>query len=264
MNIKMRKLFRSVQVYFPFLQDYKFMFQRKLRKVLNKTHEEDFEILPSLAIKKKLFVDIGANRGEAIQSMLMRSPGASIVAFEPNRYLCEKLRSQYGLDRNINIINCGLGNADAVFDLYTPFYNNYMFDGLSSFKEENARDWLVNRLYNFKKEKLEVKKMSCTVKKLDEFNLQPGFIKIDVQGFEYEVLQGAAETIKKHRPVLLIESPGKREIDFLTQLGYQPFMYKDGKLISGTKYYNIFFLPAENINEVEKKLTVVSENKIAA
>lgn len=37
------------------------------------------------------------------------------------------------------------------------------------------------------------------------FGLQPGFLKIDVEGFESEVLQGARQTITTHRPVLMLE-----------------------------------------------------------
>lgn len=38
--------------------------------------------------------------------------------------------------------------------------------------------------------------------------LQPIFVKIDVQGFEYQVIQGDIDTIKRHDPVLLIEDFG--------------------------------------------------------
>lgn len=37
------------------------------------------------------------------------------------------------------------------------------------------------------------------------FGLQPGFLKVDVEGFEQEVLEGAKETVVRHRPILLVE-----------------------------------------------------------
>lgn len=40
---------------------------------------------------------------------------------------------------------------------------------------------------------------------LDEFQLTPDFIKIDVEGCEPKVLRGAADTISRSRPVMLIE-----------------------------------------------------------
>ena len=45
-----------------------------------------------------------------------------------------------------------------------------------------------------------------TVDQVTEFlKLKPGFIKIDVEGFEGKVLQGADKTIRSHRPVIMIE-----------------------------------------------------------
>lgn len=45
--------------------------------------------------------------------------------------------------------------------------------------------------------------------RLDEFDFDSvGLIKVDVEGWELEVLKGAVETIKKHQPVMLIEFTG--------------------------------------------------------
>lgn len=90
MKAQVSKIFRSIQVYFPDLQDYRFQFQRRLRNLLNRTHEKDFEALSQLPhSSNNLFLDIGSNRGEAIQSILMRRPDAKIIAFEPNSYLLD-------------------------------------------------------------------------------------------------------------------------------------------------------------------------------
>jgi hypothetical protein len=46
-------------------------------------------------------------------------------------------------------------------------------------------------------------------KRLDEFTFNSiGLIKIDVEGWELEVLKGAVETINKYRPILLVEFTG--------------------------------------------------------
>jgi len=58
------------------------------QKTVNQVHEPDFEILSLFPAEgSNLYLDIGANRGEAIQSILMKRPEARIVAFEPNSYL---------------------------------------------------------------------------------------------------------------------------------------------------------------------------------
>ncbi|HUZ11388.1 MAG TPA: FkbM family methyltransferase [Caulobacteraceae bacterium] len=50
------------------------------------------------------------------------------------------------------------------------------------------------------------REISVPVARLDDFQLPPiGFIKIDVEGHEEAVLQGARETIGRNRPALMIE-----------------------------------------------------------
>lgn len=46
------------------------------------------------------------------------------------------------------------------------------------------------------------------VRALDDFNLAPDFVKIDVQGFESEVLRGSERTLKTHKPVIICEAGG--------------------------------------------------------
>lgn len=62
------------------------------------------------------------------------------------------------------------------------------------------------------------------VKTLDGYRLEDvGLIKIDTQGAEYKVLKGAVETIKRCKPVILVECMGKDEnpeaINLLGELG---------------------------------------------
>lgn len=243
----------------------KFDIQRNYRSLTDQTHEKEFELINAFSNpNNNVFLDIGANRGDAIQSILMRLPEAKVFAFEPNGYLASKLSRLYGKDNRVKINNCGLGNEDANFDLYVPFYNQYMFDGLASFKEQNARDWLKTRLYGYRETKLDVKKIKCEVKRLDDFNLKPCFIKMDVQGFEYEVLLGGINTIKNSRPVILMESPQHKELDLLYSLDYQPFIMRGDKLISGTKNYNVFFIPEEAIIPLQKKIPIQTGNRLAA
>ncbi|MEX1240899.1 MAG: FkbM family methyltransferase [Cyclobacteriaceae bacterium] len=255
MNPKVSKFFRSIQVYFPALQDYRFSFERTMRRILNKTHEKDFEALHLLPkSENKLFLDIGANRGAATQSILMRVPDAKVIAFEPNPFLTEKLLKLYSADNRVTVQTCGLGSETDTIKLFIPFYNNYMFDGLASFKEENARDWLENRLYGFRKEKLEVKGVISPVKPLDDFNVRPYFIKMDVQGFEYEVLLGAKKTLTESKPIILIETPDDNVIEFLSSLHYKFCIFREGQLVEGKDSANVFFIP----NEMDLKIGKIS------
>jgi hypothetical protein len=46
-------------------------------------------------------------------------------------------------------------------------------------------------------------------------------VKIDTEGFEHRVLVGAMETLKQHKPVLIIERPKEDSINVLRLLNYK-------------------------------------------
>jgi hypothetical protein len=85
------------------------------------------------------------------------------------------------------------------------------------------------------------------VQRLDDLGLAPAFVKLDVQGFELQVLTGGEATLRRHRPVLMIESPSAdREIPFLERLGYVPYAFDGTRLARGrTGALNSFFLTAD-------------------
>lgn len=55
---------------------------------------------------------------------------------------------------------------------------------------------------------------------IDNLHLPVGLIKIDTEGFEREVIEGARETLLNHGPALIIERPPPETIRFLDTLGY--------------------------------------------
>jgi FkbM family methyltransferase len=241
-----KKIFRSVQVYFPFLQDLRFSTQRKLNRMLGKPHEHDFNLLKKFPDNGQLlFVDIGTNRGDAIQSMLSMQKNCSVVGFEPNPIVFAKTARLYKNARQVKLHNCGLGKDNGAFTLFLPFFRNFMFDGLASFNKSEASDWLKGRIFGYKKELLHIKEINCEVKRLDDFNLNPYFIKIDVQGLEYEVLLGSQETLKKSRPALLIETPSEQVMNLLAGLGYKPYYYHNDGLQPGRGALNTYFFDEE-------------------
>lgn len=242
MNIIDKSVFRSLQTHLPFLQSARFQMRFLLRKMLQKSHEEDFDALSILKLKKDaLFLDIGANRGEAIQSVLLKYPhNCRIIGFEPNPAVFKQLKGLYGNDPRIELHNIGLGADNNQYSLFIPYYRKWMFDGLASFDRAEAESWLRKRLWQYKEDLLSIKEELCTVKRLDDFNLVPDFIKIDVQGFELEVLRGAEKTIFQHRPILLIETASERVMTFLKKYDYGFYTYNSGVFNIGNSGLNTF------------------------
>lgn len=247
-----KKFLRSVQTLFPFLHDTRFSFKFWMMRITKFPHEDDFNAIklfkPSV---EQVFIDIGSNRGEAILSMLIVSDfSCNVIGFEPNPLVFKKLENYYNGNEKVMVHNLGLANKNQELDLFVPFYRKWMFDGLSSFKYESADNWLRTRLWGFQEKNLNIKKVKCKVGRLDDFQLNPYFIKIDVQGYELEVLKGSVDTLKANKPILLIESLNAETMDFLRTLNYQFYYFTGGKLLAGRGKLNTFCMIEERYIEL--------------
>ena len=255
----MKSFFRNLQTFFPFLHDLRFSVSLALNKLINRPHDADFNALelfnpPPLSH----IIDIGSNRGEAIASMLLFCKDMSIVGFEPNPLVFVKLKKRFGDHPQVMLHNLGLGNSSDRFDLYVPFYRNWMFDGLASFNRKNAADWLETRMWRYRPELQTIRQVQCDIRKLDDFAFKPYFIKIDVQGYELNVLHGAVETLKSCYPILLIESITEEIIQFLQPLGYKCYHFEHGAFEPGRGWPNTFCITDDKLNDmtVKKKIPV--------
>jgi FkbM family methyltransferase len=238
-----KKFARTLQVNFPFLQDMKFGFKRAYAQAFNVPAETDFAGLPLInGVNAMVFIDAGANRGETIQAIKLGARNAKIIGFEPNPIVFKKLQGVYGKDPNVTLHNVGLGDEEGNLELNIPYYKNFMFDGLASFKPEEALGWLRTRIFFFKESHLSLRKVNCHIDRLDSFNLSPDFIKIDVQGYELKVIIGGRKTIERTKPIFLIETPTEEVTRYLADLNYAPYRYdKETGFSPGQGSLNTFF-----------------------
>jgi FkbM family methyltransferase len=246
-----KKIFRTIQINFPFLQDFRFAFQRYMREVTDTTSEPDFDALRLMrGMDNALAVDVGANRGDTIQAIKMRTHNMKVMAFEPNPLVFSRLHKIYRNRTDVKLFNFGLSDQDDIFTLHVPFYKRFMFDGLASFDPKSALGWLRGRIFFYREEDLHLKKIDCCLTQLDRFEVSPAFIKIDVQGFEHQVLMGSMDTIRRCRPVILIETPEPPVVELMRELNYVHYRYHDGRLSPGYGNLNTFFIAAEKIEEI--------------
>jgi FkbM family methyltransferase len=139
-----------------------------------------------------VFVDIGANTG--FYSCLARSLGKHVVAIEPQpqnlKYLCRNLFINGWQD--VEIFPVGLSDHPGIATLY----------GISSTGASLVPGWAAQP---------KVFKRMVPVSTLDillgfRFSGKKLFIKLDVEGFEYQVLHGCHETLSMQpRPVWMVE-----------------------------------------------------------
>jgi hypothetical protein len=62
---------------------------------------------------------------------------------------------------------------------------------------------------------------------------------LDVQGYEYNVLAGARETLKRYEPIVLVESFGDdaRSVQLAKELGYEEYHFADTFICKGPPIY---------------------------
>ncbi len=151
--------------------------------------EPELRLLPFLVDRSRGAVDAGANKGVYTEALARLVP--RVYAFEPNPKMFALLKR--GRAANVEAFEIALSNAGPSAVLRVPRQRTGRYSNQGATLAATKLD----------KPHLE---LSVQAARLDGLGLGPvGFIKIDVEGFEQEVLEGAAGLIARDRPVLLIE-----------------------------------------------------------
>jgi|TARA_B100000959_G_scaffold13714_1_gene13559 FkbM family methyltransferase len=164
-----------------------------------------------------LAIDIGANIG--LWSRELTNFFDKTICFEPNLNSIKCLKKNI-ITKKAIIYNCALGSKNEDKELFTSINS-----GSSSFINYVKVDYNSDGSKIYDKWPQGTKKQLVKVKKLDEFNYyEIDFIKIDVQGYEFEVLKGAKKTLEINSPIICIEEEypeNSRAIKFLESLNYE-------------------------------------------
>jgi FkbM family methyltransferase len=239
----LNKVIRTALVRFPQVREARHSLRRAYLRVRRKPADADFACLRLFDFcPSSCFVDVGANRGQSIDAMRLYHPRQPIVAFEPNHWLARRLTEMF-VGPGLTIHTCALGSTSGEFTLHVPSYNGWEFDGQASLVwQAQNMNYLRSSIIGFDQKKLRFNTMTCQVRRLDEFDLAAAFIKIDTEGHELQVVRGGIETIRKHRPILMVEnSDPAAMLGELAPLGYAPFHLVGGKLADGIGFRNTIY-----------------------
>lgn len=221
-----------------------------LRYFLRLVHEDDFLYFKTLNLTGKgLFVDIGANSGQAALSFASINKSYDIISFEPNKFLEKELKMVKNiLGKRFKYIMIGAGDENIENDFYVPIKKGVPMSEEGTF--------LYKKLFESETKQrigeFNIIKQKFVLKRLDEYSLQPTIIKIDVEGYEDRAVKGIIETIKKYTPILIIEERiNKNDVfSMLKPLGYEFFHFdKKSKTLESfkdnTSYLNYFCIPKD-------------------
>lgn len=180
--------------------------------------EPELNVAIELSTMARTAIDIGANRG--VYSYWFAKRAQHCIAFEPNPDCAELLRR--GLPASVEVHQAALSDADGSADLTIPIMAGEENSYRSSLQEASSGS---------------SRTVSVRTATLDSFTIsEVDLIKIDVEGHEIETLAGAAETLRRHLPTVVIEAeerhrPGAVDVVRSTfeRLDYSGYFLFDGK-----------------------------------
>lgn len=188
-------------------------------------------LLRKFIYNDSIVLDIGGHSGQYAKLFACLAPQGKIYSFEPGSYPRSIFKLSVRVNRlhNVEVIGKGLGAEPGTLSLVTPLKDNGVFRfGLAHIgTKENCTSTEIEEV---------------PVTSIDEFAVDYqlkslDFIKIDVEGWEAQILKGGSKTIRRYFPTLLVElvaSQLSRTGDdleatwaMLLSWGYNPYVHED-------------------------------------
>lgn len=186
---KIKKILKSVLgVYFVFVVKEKIhkLFKTNYYKEQIEFEKKSIKFYSGFICENDLVFDVGANFGNRIKTFLALN--AKVTAVEPQPACCKYLKNKYG-DR-INLIEKAVGAKNQVKQMFMS--NN---SAISSFSEEWINSVKQNRYNDQEWKKGDLIEQTTLDDLIEKFG-NPSFIKIDVEGYESEVIKGLNKETK--------------------------------------------------------------------
>ena len=228
-NKKIEFFFKNIFFSKPYL------LRKRAKRFLKKQTEVEICHLNKLIDSSRASIDIGVYRG--VYSYFLTSLCSFVYAFEANPLLFSELKKGFKNYKNIKLENLAVSSESGTANLKVPFRNqesnNHDIEelyqlGIATIHDENRLDGYSFDTFNIKKTKLDNYNFSHKI----------GFIKIDVEGHEHDIILGATNILKQFKPTLLVEIEERytqrkniETIDLIKSHDYNCYtMQRDGKL----------------------------------
>jgi len=217
-----------------------------------KKYAEDADIKAFVAMvaKAKVVFDIGANTGLYSVIGAAVNPGSKIYSFEPHPANCKRLRKNIEVNgiRNVTVVEKAAGDIDSGIKFFVPESGGIIdtSSALRDFSESTYRGRIAWRSIIVTQTALDNFVAANSIDRID-------LMKIDVEGYELSVFEGAKDSLKKFKPVIICEiflNEQKRKYfqEWSSQLGYVSYMILseglvrlDGELIVNVSGLNYMF-----------------------
>jgi FkbM family methyltransferase len=170
-----------------------------------------FDYLAKLDLQGKTILDIGSHVGfHTLCFAEMVGARGRVLAFEPNPFNADRIEmivsGNKDLAGRIEVFRCALSAADGEEDFV---FSDHVDEGRSFGGFIDTADPIgAKEVYETERafRRMRVKTMRLdSVEAIAKGTLKPDIIKIDVEGAENLVLMGAETTLRKYRPLILLE-----------------------------------------------------------
>jgi FkbM family methyltransferase len=208
-------------------------------------------------IDEKVAIDVGANIGN--HTLYFANYFNKVIAIEPqaNNFELLKINKLLSLNKNIELLNIGISDIKDTMQIIMPDISN---SGSTKLIEKNIKSKIS-----------ELVKVDTLDNIIKENNI--ALIKIDVEGMELKVLNGAKEVIEKNQPFILFEHEKSNFINeqsdllvILKKLKYNNFIiYKKFPSFPrfGTKLTkNIYHMISQLFTIQEENLFLIKADEI--
>ena len=176
------------------------MLIKKIFNFLSKFHYDSI-FNYSKKLNFEIMIDVGSHQGEFISRFLKYKKIKKFFCFEPNSKLFKKLFKSYKTNKKISLSNYALGEANTVKKL---FLSNLSYNStMSTFNKKSNYLKFINLILKDENQKSVTIKQKSFDEVFRKIDIKKSFLKIDVEGYEFNVLKGAKNKIKKVKYILI-------------------------------------------------------------
>lgn len=163
----------------------------------------EYWLASTVLSKSKVVFDVGANKGDFARICLQINPSINVHCFEPSKNTFKRLLSNK-FPANVICNNFGLGSEkkEEILHIYGQG------EGTNSI-HKRFLEHLGAGVKDYEKIVIDTVDTYCNLKKINEID----FIKIDVEGFELEVIKGSKDMIKRGKIKIIMFEYGGTYID---------------------------------------------------